>query len=72
MNLEQKILDRISKVARKEVSLHDTFDSLNIDSLDLAELVMEAEDELGITVPDEELMKIKSVQDLVETLNRLV
>ncbi len=36
------------------------------DSLDLVELVMAFEDEFGVTIPDEEVEKIKTVGDAVE------
>lgn len=36
------------------------------DSLDLVDLAMTIEDEFGIEVPDEELEKIQTVEDIVQ------
>ncbi len=41
-------------------------DDLNADSLDIVELVMAMEQEFGISIPDEEAERIKSVGDAVE------
>ncbi len=40
-------------------------DDLNADSLDIVELVMAMEQEFGISIPDEEAERIKSVGDAV-------
>lgn len=41
-------------------------DDLNADSLDIVELVMAMEQEFGISIPDEEAERIKTVSDAVE------
>jgi acyl carrier protein len=41
-------------------------DDLNADSLDIVELVMAMEQEFGVSIPDEEAERIKSVGDAVE------
>jgi acyl carrier protein len=41
-------------------------DDLNADSLDIVELVMAMEQEFGISIPDEEAERIKSVGDAVD------
>lgn len=38
-------------------------DDLDADSLDLAEIIMAIEDEFGVTIPDEALEKVVTVQD---------
>jgi acyl carrier protein len=49
------------------VSMESNFiDDLNADSLDIVELVMAMEQEFGISIPDEEAERIKSVGDAVE------
>lgn len=45
-------------------------DDLSIDSLDAVELVMALEEEFGIKIPDEELGKLKTVQDIVDTVEK--
>lgn len=49
------------------VSMESSFvDDLNADSLDMVELVMAMEQEFGISIPDEEAERIKSVGDAIE------
>ncbi len=43
---------------------------LKADSLDIVALVMELEQEYSIEVPDEELMKMQSVRDIVEFVEK--
>lgn len=40
-------------------------DDLNADSLDMVELVMAMEQEFGISIPDEEAERIKTVGDAI-------
>jgi len=47
-------------------------DDLNADSLDIVELVMAMEQEFGISIPDEEAERIKSVGDAVEFIKASV
>ena len=49
-----------------QVSMESNFiDDLNADSLDIVELVMAMEQEFGISIPDEEAERIKTVGDAV-------
>ncbi|MBR6897696.1 MAG: acyl carrier protein [Lachnospiraceae bacterium] len=43
---------------------------LQLDSLSVLELVMALEDEYGIRVPDEELMKLETVGDVINYLEK--
>lgn len=48
------------------VTMESNFiDDLNADSLDIVELVMAMEQEFGISIPDEEAERIKTVGDAV-------
>lgn len=44
---------------------HNVFDVYGVDSLDVVELVMAAEDEFEIEVADDETNNVKTVQDIV-------
>ena len=44
---------------------------LGADSLDVVELMMALEDTYGITLPEEEVEKVKTVQDIVDMMDRL-
>jgi acyl carrier protein len=43
---------------------------LSVDSLDLAEVVMELEEATGINIPDDIAEKFRSVRDVIEYLRR--
>lgn len=45
---------------------------LGADSLDVVELMMAIEEEYGITLPDGEVENVKTVQDIVDMLNKNV
>ncbi|MBF0329359.1 MAG: acyl carrier protein [Nitrospirae bacterium] len=53
------------------ITLDATLESLGLDSLDRIEFIFAIEDEFKIKVPERDV-KIDTVQDLVETINRLV
>ena len=46
-------------------------DDLGADSLDVVELIMNIEDEFGISISDEEAVNLYSVQKIVEFLDKL-
>ena len=55
----------------QEVTLQARLDEdLGADELDEVELMMALEDTFDITVPDEEAAKVKTVQDLVNLVNK--
>ena len=69
-----KIFDKIVEtivdskgIDAASVTPDSTFKDLNVDSLDIAEMVMTLEDEFGITIELEE--GIATVQDLVNLIN---
>lgn len=66
---EEKVIGIVSEqlgVPKEEVTRDSSFvDDLKADSLDVVELVMEFEDEFGITIPDDDYDKIKTVGDAI-------
>ena len=58
-------------VEADEVQMTSTFvDDLGADSLDIVELIMAFEDKFSIEIPDEQAEKIKTVQDVVEYIDK--
>jgi acyl carrier protein len=54
-------------VTREQCKLEASFiDDLGADSLDLVELIMEMEEKFGVEIADEELEKIRTIQDVVD------
>ena len=72
MTLEEKVIAIIMEqldVTREECKLEASFiDDLGADSLDLVELIMEMEENFGIEIADNELEKIRTVQDAIDFL----
>ncbi|MCE4956778.1 acyl carrier protein [Macrococcoides caseolyticum] len=65
------IVDRLGVDADKVTADASFKDDLGADSLDIAELVMELEDQFGMEIPDEEAEKINTVGDAVQYIESL-
>lgn len=48
----------------------DLKNDIDADSLDAVELIMAAEDEFGIEIPDEVAMNMKTVKDIVDHIEK--
>ena len=70
---EQEILDGIAElvndetgVEKEEVQLDKSFtEDLDIDSLSMTSIVVQAEDKFGVKIPDEEIKNLTTVRDVV-------
>ena len=73
--MAEKIIGLIAeKLGKKksEITLNTNLvDDLGADSLDVVELVMTFEDEFGITLPDEDVSKMRTVKDIVEYIKKI-
>ncbi|HJD00581.1 acyl carrier protein [Candidatus Arthromitus sp. SFB-turkey] len=57
-------------VDQDEIKLESSIvDDLGADSIDLIELIMNLEEEYGISISDEEAVKLKTVGDVVDFIN---
>jgi acyl carrier protein len=70
MTLEEKVIQLVMEqldVTREQCKLEASFiDDLGADSLDLVEMIMEMEEKFGVEIADEELEKIRTIQDVVD------
>jgi acyl carrier protein len=70
MSIEEKIIEIIMEqldVTKEECVPEASFmDDLGADSLDIVELIMAMEENFGIEITDDELLKIRTVNDAVE------
>ncbi|WP_462420482.1 acyl carrier protein [Salinicoccus sp. Marseille-QA3877] len=65
------IVDKLG-IDEEKVTKDASFkDDLGADSLDIAELVMELEDEFEMEIPDEEAEKILTVGDALDYIDKL-
>ena len=54
-------------IAAEEVSLEKSFtDDLDIDSISMMTIVVNAEEKFGVTIPDDEVKNLKTVKDAVD------
>lgn len=54
-------------IAAEEVTLEKSFtDDLDIDSISMMTIVVNAEEKFGVTIPDDEVKNLKTVKDAVD------
>jgi acyl carrier protein len=72
--IEDQVFEIVSEqlsVPREEITRESSFvDDLKADSLDVVELVMRFEDTFGVTIPDEDYEKIRTVGDAIDYINQ--
>ena len=70
MNIEEKLIhiiaDQLGVSPEKVVPSASFVDDLGADSLDLVELMLVMEDELGREIPDDEAKRLQTVQDAID------
>ncbi|AHI54104.1 putative acyl carrier protein [Spiroplasma sabaudiense Ar-1343] len=59
------------KGAKGDITKDTLFKSLGLDSLDLMDLVVELEEKLGFTIPDDELPGIQTIGQLEKIIENL-
>ena len=68
LELQSYIVEQLG-VEKEKVTPDAAFiEDLNADSLDLVEFAMGLEEKFGVTIADEDLAKIKTVQDAVDAI----
>ena len=66
-----EIIDEIAGVPADEVTPEKSFvDDLDIDSLSMVEIAVAAQDKFGVEIPDSQLKDLKTVQDVVDYVQR--
>jgi len=71
VELFKTIAARVDKRAFPQVTRESKISDLGIDSLSVMQIIGELETELGIMIPDEDLVEITTVGDLVRHIERL-
>ena len=65
--VKELLVDKFG-VEEDEISPEATFEDLDLDSLDLVEFALAAEDELGVRISDEEAEQLDTLDDTVKLL----
>ena len=61
-----EIVEEVAGVAQDDVTAEKSFvDDLDIDSLSMVEIAVQAEVKFGVKIPDDELANLKTVGDAV-------
>ena len=61
-----EIVEEVAGIDAAEVTPDKSFvDDLDIDSLSMVEIAVQAEDKFGVKIPDDELANLKTVGDAV-------
>ncbi|MBB5957884.1 acyl carrier protein [Saccharothrix tamanrassetensis] len=62
-----EIVEEVAGVEAADVTADKSFvDDLDIDSLSMVEIAVQAEDKFGVKIPDDELANLKTVGDAVQ------
>ena len=67
-----KILSETAAKNTEEISIHLSIRSLDLDSLDILELIMNLEDKFDILIPTNAMSKINTVGDMIKYIERKV
>ncbi|GAB3443304.1 meromycolate extension acyl carrier protein AcpM [Streptomonospora sediminis] len=66
-----EIVDEIAGVSASEVTPEKSFvDDLDIDSLSMVEIAVAAQDKFGVEIPDDQLKDLKTVQDVINFIQK--
>lgn len=72
MNILEELKKTLkSKGVNKSITPQTNFKDLGLDSLDLMDLIIDAEKKLNILIPDEKLNEITAVEDLIKIIEQL-
>lgn len=69
MNNLEKIRKTVAEAAgtgEAEIQLNSSFVALGIDSLEMVNLILELEQELGIDIPEDDYEKLLTVKDVLD------
>ncbi len=65
-----KLIKSESSIELNEKKMDTNFKEFGVDSLDLMELILKIESKFGITLPDDKLLEVKTVNDLIKLIEQ--
>lgn len=70
----EKVRDMLAKqlnLKPEQITLQsDVVKDLGADSLDVVELLISLEDDYGISIPEDDIVNVKTVQDIVDMIEK--
>jgi len=67
-----EIVEEVTGIEPSAVTPEKSFvDDLDIDSLSMVEIAVQTEDRYGVEIPDEDLAKLRTVQDAVDYIQKI-
>ena len=71
------MIDKVKEIIAEELGIDNSsikpeskiVEDLEADSLSIMQIVMALEEEFAIKIPEEEVLKIKTVQEIVDAIN---
>lgn len=67
-----RVFAEFKKLPPEEIKMDTTFEELGLDSLDGLNLIFELEEEFDLTVPDNQIQEMKSVEQVVAGIEALL
>jgi acyl carrier protein len=67
-----QVIAKTQHLPPESITIDQTFAELKFDSLDGMNILFAIENEFDISIPDDQAVKIKSVREMVEGIERLV
>ncbi|MBA3421189.1 MAG: acyl carrier protein [Thermoleophilaceae bacterium] len=66
--VEEKVIDAIANLGpdRSEITRDASFESLDVDSLDLVEMTQVVDEEFGVQIKGEDAQQLKTVGDAID------
>ncbi len=73
------IIDKVKELVAEQLGISkdtikpesDIVDDLGADSLDVIEMLMTLEEEYGISIPDDQISKVKTITQIAELIENL-
>lgn len=66
------IIAQTQRIPREKVTIESSFEELGIDSMDGVNILFALENEFDITIPDDQAKTIRSIQQMVDGVAKLV
>ena len=67
-----QVIAKTQHLPPESITIDQTFAELNFDSLDGMNILFAIENEFDISIPDDQAVKIKSVREMVEGIEKLL